>query len=236
MELQKAKTLNFTYLLSIIKNVNEQMFGYRKEGEKMSITPIEVEIVGRNEDYFENSQVESRREYIMRKRRADLSSIVKKVLEQELDDEERKILIGMIVQHKSARVFSEEFDAPIALIYRIRDRAQKKVMNFLKYVLIYRDELEYRAITPIEFRNVLALADKMSAPCDCIVHRLNKLMATECIEIQKLYDTPGLCKKSVDEIFTKTRLPSIDEIVIFSDFFGTTSDYLLKGEIKCTKH
>ena len=46
----------------------------------MSITPIEMDIIGRNEEFFDDISCESEKDYISRKRKADLVSIVKKVL------------------------------------------------------------------------------------------------------------------------------------------------------------
>ena len=190
----------------------------------------------RNDDYFDVSGTESKRDYVLRKRRADLVSVVKKILLEELDENERKILLGMIIHHEPAAFFAKEMNLQIAKVYRIRDRAEKKVLDNIKYVLIYRDELESKPLVPIEFRNILALADLRMMPAVSFVHRLRKLMARECIKKEMLYRTPGLTKKAVDEIFNQNRLPNINELVVFCDFFDTTADYLLKGENKCTKH
>ena len=202
----------------------------------MSISAMEMEILGRNDGFFENEQIESRREYILRKRRADLVSVVQKVLMDELDDEERKVLLGMAAENKCASFFSDEMNLTTTQIYRIRDRAEKKVSSILKYIILYRDDFETKTIAPIEFRNLLSLANTRMSKSSSIVHRLKKLMAQECIGIEMLYSTPGLNKKSVDEIFSEKRVPNVQEIVIFSGFFGASADYLLKGDHICQNH
>lgn len=202
----------------------------------MSITPMEIDILGRNEGFFENEQIESRREYILRKRRADLVSVVQKVLSDELDDDERRVLLGMEAENKCASFFCDEMNLTTTQIYRIRDRAEKKVSQILKYIMLYRDDYEAKTIAPIEFRNLLSLANLRMSKSSSIVHRLKKLMAQECIGIEMLYSTPGLDKKSVDEIFCGKRVPNVQEIIIFSAFFGASADYLLKGDTVCRNH
>lgn len=195
-----------------------------------------MDILGRNEDYFDDGLVESRREYISRKRKADLVKVVSKVLEEKLSDEERRVLIGMTVDKKTAEYFCREMNTNSSYVYRLRDKAEKKVREIMKYVLFYRNTCEDHTISPIEFRSTLALADAYLSDGKSIVHRLRKLMAKDCIDIDVLYHTPGLSRKSVDEIFYFHRLPNAKEILIFSDFFGASTDYLLKGDTKWNKN
>ena len=202
----------------------------------MTVTPMEIEILGKNEEYLGNMMLEDKTSYILRKRRADLISVVQKVLENELDEREKCVLLSMMLDNVPARTLSQQMNAPIAMIYRIRNRAEKKLSDFLKYVLFYTDVLEGRMTAPIEMRNALALARTKTVACRSVVHRLKKLMAQEGIGVEGLYNTPGLNKKSVDEIFCHGRMPDVNEIVALSNFFGTTSDYLLKGENSCTGH
>lgn len=202
----------------------------------MSITPIEMNLIGMNEEYFDDARIEDKREYISRKRRADLVSVVSKVLQDELNDSERKVLLGMMTENRVAQDIADEFHTSLSQIYRIRDKAKKRVTDIIKYVLLYRGEYEQYVLPPIELRNILTLAKTQLTDSPTIVHRLKKLMARECIGIEKLYRIPGLNKNSVNEIFCGHRLPSVQEIIVFSNFFCTSADYLLKGEITCQKH
>ncbi|MBQ7579890.1 MAG: hypothetical protein IJU39_01125 [Clostridia bacterium] len=199
----------------------------------MSITPTELTIIGKNEDYLGKGLFESEGDYISRKRRADLICVVQKVLDEELSEEERTILLAMAVEKKSASSLCKELNTNLSRIYRARDRAEKRVAEILKYVLYYRNTFENRAITPIELKNLVTLAGNRALDRNSIVHRLRTLMARECIAIETLYRTPGFTKKSVDEIFASSRLPDVKEIIAFSNFFGTSADYLLKGETIC---
>ena len=179
----------------------------------MNITPMEMDIIGRNDEFFDEASGESLRGYISRKRRSDMVNVVKDVLKNELSDIERKVLLEMVSENKPARIVAEELDTSLTQIYRIRDRA------------------ENISLTPIEYRKILATAKTLISPCKSIVHRLRKLMAKDCIDFCILYKNLGMSRKSVDDIFEGARLPDADEIIKLSYFFKTSADYLLTGEM-----
>ena len=189
----------------------------------MNITPMEMDIIGRNDEFFDEASGESLRGYISRKRRSDMVNVVKDVLKNELSDIERKVLLEMVSENKPARIVAEEMDTSLTQIYRIRDRAEKKMSDYLKYVVCYQEKYENRKI--------LATAKTLISPCKSIVHRLRKLMAKDCIDFCILYKNLGMSRKSVDDIFEGARLPDADEIIKLSYFFKTSADYLLKGEM-----
>ena len=197
----------------------------------MNITPMEMDIIGRNDEFFDEASGESLRGYISRKRRSDMVNVVKDVLKNELSDIERKVLLEMVSENKPARIVAEELDTSLTQIYRIRDRAEKKMSDYLKYVVCYQEKYENISLTPIEYRKILATAKTLISPCKSIVHRLRKLMAKDCIDFCILYKNLGMSRKSDDDIFEGARLPDADEIIKLSYFFKTSADYLLKGEM-----
>ena len=83
----------------------------------MNITPTEMEWLDRNGDYLCLSNVEGTGEYISRKRRADLVKIVSRVLRDELSDNERKVLLDMVTQDKSATDLMKELNTSSSQIY-----------------------------------------------------------------------------------------------------------------------
>lgn len=196
----------------------------------MSITPIEMDIIGRNEEFFDDISCESEKDYISRKRKADLVSIVKKVLIDELSGDERTVLLEMETENKPARIVAHELNTSATQVYRIRSRAEKKVKDCLKYVLLYFSKYENRSLTPLEFSKALTLSKMQLSPCNSFAHRLRGLMAKECIEKAFLYRLTGLEKNAVDEIYSGKRLPDMNEIIALSYFLGISADYLLKGE------
>lgn len=195
----------------------------------MNSKPFEREIIGENEEYFDDGSVEERRDYVRRKRRADLSNVVREIIETELSDIEKQVVLSMDIDKDSARKLSKKLGISETQIYRIRSRAEDKLSCYLKYVLKYCDKFEEK-LTPLEYKKIKTESLMNNSPAKNLCHRLRKLMAKESIDIEMLYKSLKLSKRSIDEIIKGIRLPDANELLTLSYFFKTSADYILKGE------
>ena len=190
---------------------------------------FEREIIGENEEYFDDGSVEERRDYVRRKRRADLSNVVREIIATELSDIEKQVVLSMDIDKNSARKLSKKLGISETQIYRIRSRAEDKLTCYLKYVLKYCDKFEEK-LTPLEYKKIKTESLMNFSPAKNLCHRLRKLMAKESIDIEMLYKSLKLSRRSIDEIIKGIRLPDANELLTLSYFFKTSADYILKGE------
>ena len=190
---------------------------------------FEREIIGENEEYFDDGSVEERRDYVRRKRRADLSNVVREIIATELSDIEKQVVLSMDIDKNSARKLSKKLGISETQIYRIRSRAEDKLSCYLKYVLKYCDKFEEK-LTPLEYKKIKTESLMNFSPAKNLCHRLRKLMAKESIDIEMLYKSLKLSRRSIDEIIKGIRLPDANELLTLSYFFKTSADYILKGE------
>jgi transcriptional regulator with XRE-family HTH domain len=62
-----------------------------------------------------------------------------------------------------------------------------------------------------------------------IADRIQNLRKTKGISQEELADKVGVSRQSVSKWESEQSLPEIDKVIIMSDFFDVTTDYILKG-------
>ena len=67
-----------------------------------------------------------------------------------------------------------------------------------------------------------------------IADRIQDLRKTKGISQEDLADAAGVSRQAVSKWESEQSIPDIDKVIILSDFFGVTTDYILKG-IETTK-
>ena len=66
-----------------------------------------------------------------------------------------------------------------------------------------------------------------------IADRIQSLRKTKGISQEKLADQIGVSRQAISKWESEQSFPEIDKIILLSDYFGVTTDYLLKGiEVK----
>ena len=158
-----------------------------------------------------------------------MSNVVREIIATELSDIEKQVVLSMDIDKNSARKLSKKLGISETQIYRIRSRAEDKLSCYLKYVLKYCDKFEEK-LTPLEYKKIKTESLMNFSPAKNLCHRLRKLMAKESIDIEMLYKSLKLSRRSIDEIIKGIRLPDANELLTLSYFFKTSADYILKGE------
>ncbi len=70
-----------------------------------------------------------------------------------------------------------------------------------------------------------------------ISDRIQKLRKAKGMSQEDLADKIGVSRQAVSKWESQQSTPDLDKIILLSDFFGVTTDYLLKGiEPECTEH
>lgn len=62
-----------------------------------------------------------------------------------------------------------------------------------------------------------------------IADRIQSLRKTKGISQEQLADVVGVSRQAVSKWESEQTIPDLDKIVTMSEYFGVTTDYLLKG-------
>lgn len=62
-----------------------------------------------------------------------------------------------------------------------------------------------------------------------IANRIQKLRRTKGISQEQLANVVGVSRQAVSKWESEQTIPDLDKIIIMSEYFGVTTDYLLKG-------
>ncbi len=62
-----------------------------------------------------------------------------------------------------------------------------------------------------------------------IADRIQKLRRTKGISQEQLANVVGVSRQAVSKWESEQTIPDLDKIIIMSEYFGVTTDYLLKG-------
>ena len=62
-----------------------------------------------------------------------------------------------------------------------------------------------------------------------ISDRVQNLRKTKGISQEELADKVGVSRQAVSKWESEQSMPDLDKVIIMSDYFGVTTDYILKG-------
>lgn len=85
--------------------------------------------------------------YIVFNRKRNILGIVKKVIENELSCLEKEIVLDFWGKELKVEEIAEKYKLSRASIYRNLNNAKQKVEKYLKYVLIYEDDVQRYSVS-----------------------------------------------------------------------------------------
>ena len=105
-----------------------------------------------NLEVINNATVHRGVAFLVKGKREKLNKIVKKVIENELKDEEKNIAFDFWTANISANEIAKKYGLSRSATYRSIEKIKNKLYSYLKYVLIYDSEaLPYGKKELIEF-------------------------------------------------------------------------------------
>lgn len=171
---------------------------------------------------------ENEKEYLERARKVKLISIMKKVIENELDENQRKILNLRHFENRSYdSIASELYMSPSAALRGSR-KAEKIISDYMKYVFEFSNSGLKYCDKPLDIK--MAVADLMleKAGSDKIFMRLRKARNDKFISLEKAALCTGIPKSRIEEIEENENI-SIEEMKKLISFYGVSADYIFFG-------
>ena len=105
-----------------------------------------------NFEFANKDEIKNGVGYIVFNRKRNILNTVKKIVENELSSLEKELVLDFWGKELKVEELEEKYKLSRASVYRYLNNAKKKVEKYLKYVLIYEDDVQqYSVLDFFEF-------------------------------------------------------------------------------------
>ena len=167
--------------------------------------------------------------FAWRKREVDLSRLLEYAIENELTETEREIVEDKWYNSLSMSQIARNRGISVAAVRKTSERAIEKLERVLKYVVFYQRDLMNESVIPAAVGRARVILSARHLKSEDIGNRIRCLKISKGLTSEFLSEAIGISSKRITEIESGDSVVT-DEIIAFSEFFGVTTDYLLKGD------
>ena len=116
------------------------------------LTVDEYAFLSENFEFVNEKDVGNGVSYIVFNRKRNILNTVKKIVENELSSLEKELVLDFWGKELKVEDLAQKYELSRAAIYRNLNSAKKKIEKYLKYVLIYEDDVQRYSVSDfIEF-------------------------------------------------------------------------------------
>ncbi len=169
-------------------------------------------------------------EYRLRQRKNELRALVRTVIKNELEENDRKIVKLKWYENRSVSEIAEILKIDKSTVSRRIQRINEIIYDKLKYALDYRYGKNYSKKSELLIKSGEALTCRIN-PLS-ISERLTALREKQCFSFNEAAEELGLSAKRLSEIEKQSETITIEELKKLCIFYKCTSDYLLFGSVK----
>lgn len=167
-------------------------------------------------------------EYAWRKREVDMALLLEKAISEELTKTEREIITDFWFNSESVTQIAKKRGIKPPSVNGTLARAQKKLEKALRYAVCYSRDSMSQSIIPAVFGRAKVIAAARNASGGDTGIRLTRLRQSQCLSVEKLEKAIGISASRLEKLEKGTR-PNVDELILLSEFFDVTTDFILKG-------
>ena len=168
-------------------------------------------------------------EYAWRKRGVDMAILLEKAIDNELSLTERNAVRDRWFELMTVAEIAGARGISVSAVSVTLKRAKEKLKKALAYAVEYQNGIcDESAISLILSRaRVIAAARNFSG--NALPERLRSLRLRDNVSVRMLGRVTGIPSERIRMIENGKKLPDASEIVLLSEAFGVTADYILKG-------
>ncbi len=176
---------------------------------------------------WQGKEAEQLDEYTLRKRKAELYALVRKVIKNELDPSMQEFVRLYWYEKKSLSEISVIMGLDKSTLYRKEKKINDIIYDKLKYAMEYRFGKNFDETA----RLVIKSRSPVCYPCDgeSISQRLRNLRLRQSLSTKDIATATGISKKRMDLIEKEGGQATADELSRLAKLFGITSDYIIFG-------
>ncbi len=180
-------------------------------------------------EQWQSKKHETTDEQTLRKRKAELYALVRRVIKNELEPDQQEIVRLHWYEGKSLSEISDILGIDRSTVFRKEKKINEIIYDKLKYAVEYRfgkGAADSPFIIPKQDRAACCPADGNS-----ISSRLRDLRLHKCITENAISRETGISTKRLGIIEKTGELITIPELQKLTLIYGTTSDYVLFGRM-----
>lgn len=106
----------------------------------------EYSFLTENFEFINKEEIEAGVKYIIFNRKRNIIDTVKKVLQNELKEMERNLVLDYWGNNLSVDELADKYEISRATVYRCINNSKKKIEKFIKYVLVYDDTVRSHSV------------------------------------------------------------------------------------------
>lgn len=178
---------------------------------------------------WQGTQSETVDEYLLRKRKIELNCLLRKIIENELSEKDRKIVKHHWFEGLSVSQTAEILKVDRSTVSRRLEKINDMIYDKMKYAIEYRYGKDYSSSVRVIIKNKDALfliKEKADSPAE----RIMNLRKSQGFTIDDMKVMTGLSAKKIEEIENETREISLSDIMRIATAFRTTADYIVFGK------
>ncbi len=166
-------------------------------------------------------------EYALRKRKAELYALIRKVIKNELDSSQQEFVRLYWYEEKTLNEISEIMGLDKSTLSRKEKKINSIIYDKLKYAMEYRYGKSFDETT----RLVIKSRSPACCPFDAkgISQRLRNLRLIQSLDETDIAMATGISKSRIELIEKEGHKTTADEIARLAKLYGTTSDYIIFG-------
>lgn len=168
-------------------------------------------------------------EYAWRKRDVDMALLLEKAIRNELTEAERSAVELYWFDGKSKTEIANKRGVTPAAVKITIDRAEEKLKKVLGYAVCYQQNTMNESVIPIAVGRAMAVAAARKLNGVSVGERISLLRQSQNLPHDVLGTATGINSSRIKKIENGAE-PDNSELVLLSEFFGVTTDYILKGE------
>ena len=122
------------------------------DGKITEIAVDEYAFLTENFEFANKDEIKNGVGYIVFNRKRNILNTVKTIVENELSSLEKELVLDFWGKELKVEDLAQKYELSRAAIYRNLNSAKKKIEKYLKYVLIYEDDVQRYSVSDfIEF-------------------------------------------------------------------------------------
>ena len=169
-------------------------------------------------------------EYAWRKRDVDMSVLLEQAIETELSETERNTVRDCWFESMSVAEISSKRGISTSAVSVTLKRAQDKLYRVLGYAVKYQRGLTDETAVPLFIGRARVIASARNFSGKSLAQRVHSLRLSQNLSRKALSEGSSVSEGRIAAIESGKTDPDIRELVALCDFFGVTSDYIIKGE------
>ena len=198
-----------------------------------SLTAEEKLDTKRSFAHWQSKANETVDERTLRKRKAELYSLVRKVIRNELDPRQQEIVRMHWYEGKNLTEVAAILGLDKSVVYRAEKKINEIIYDKLKYALEYRFGKEFSDKAPLMIKDNPAACSPIDGKD--ISNRLRNLRLRQSLDTQTLAKEGGIKASRLEQLETQGEQITAAELSKLTRLFGTTSDYIIFGTRDYTK-